>query len=738
MSLILSTLVCGALVYSHREVNTITMASTGISPDKSSDTVVFSSKNGSLKLPLSPLNSMEFTAESSLFISNPTATNNEHGPGNQEDAFKSNNYKVLNIDDSYPLSPELHARSPPETPSKHGSTAPTSQPGQSHARYSDNAIPQSRGSFSSSASDLSEANFQNSSFMAESRNQFSLDISLNRAKGFRSGAFSFLPSTSNSVPRREFTTETQTTSLSRVEELTKQLTECKIQLRLYDKFLNDLIDRYELETDDFKDIGMPLPVPSSLEHSDVHKLVEDLYANLEDYQAQWRTSEQRASELEQELESATSGLGNLLSLAGEQKNEFQGGVKNLISVVSDKILGYQAEISDLKKDCEKLASSIEGLESKALSLENSESKYRQRCTELEFELDQVGKSRAEAEKLRSDSQMLNLNRAVDDKLLEYQAMINKLQTEVNDFKDLSRRGSLSSVNDSAVSSRDRDKLLLLQRDYDNLERLHSDMALEFEAFRHKAETTQRSLSNQLGNRKQEVMALREEQTNHENLRYELDGAIDKQRVLSSEKMKFTLKVLTLEKENSALKKKIDLLVDRISSISAMKSDKKQSDTEFEELFRNDVHEFEKLMNLFTKIADDASLEAPKRKLALLAKAMHENRLVKTDMRTLHEQHKFVFDYFLRAVDVVVSDHIRLLLKEGQPEEAKSLRSRVAQLEKENRELKTRSDSPSKTNLRVQALEAKWKAEREARAHENREANRRLRELEEELMARDER
>lgn len=729
------------LVYSHREVNTITMAGTGISPDKSSDTVVFSSKNGSLKLPLSPLHSMEFTAESSLFISNPTADNNEHGPANDGDAVKGNDYRILGLDDSDPLSLEIHARSPPETPSKQGSTAPTSQPGQSHARYSDNSIPQSRGSFSSSnsASELSEADFQNSSFMAESRNQFDLDISLNRAKGFKSGAFSFLPSTSNSIPRREFTTETQTTSLFRVEELTKQLTECKIQLRLYDKFLNDLIDRYELETDDFKDIGMALPVSTSLEHSDVHKLVEDLYANLEDYQAQWRKSELRASDLELELEGAISGLGSLLSLGGDSENEIPSGVGNLISKLSERIRAYESDISNLKKDYEKLASSKEGLESKAMSVENSDSKYRRRCTELEFELDQVRKSRAEAEKLYSESQMLTLNRAVDDKLLEYQAMINKLQAEVNEFKDLSRRGSLASVNDSAVSSRDRDKFLLLQRDYDNLERLHSDMALEFEAFRHKAEATQRSLSNQLGNRKQEVLTLREEQTNHENLRYELDAAIEKQRVLSSEKMKFTLKVLALEKENSALKKKIDLLVDRVGSISAMKSEKKQSDIEFEELFRNDVREFEKLMNLFTKIADDASLEAPKRKLALLALAANENRLVKTDMRTLHEQHRFVFDYFLRAVDVVVSDHIRLLLKEGQPEESKSLRSRVAQLEKENQELlKMKSDSPSKTNLRVQALEAKWKSEREARVHENREAKRRLRELEEELMARGER
>ncbi|EGV64968.1 hypothetical protein CANTEDRAFT_113713 [Yamadazyma tenuis ATCC 10573] len=121
----------------------------------------------------------------------------------------------------------------------------------------------------------------------------------------------------------------------------------------------------------------------------------------------------------------------------------------------------------------------------------------------------------------------------------------------------------------------------------------------------------------------------------------------------------------------------------------------------------------------------------------------------TDMTNIREFHKAVFDYFTRAVDVIVNDHVKLLLKENEDtaksgEYVNKLHKRIDELNRLNDELSRSMESSNASNeysessisspraeLRIDELNRRWKAEREARVYENHEAERRLKELEQE-------
>ena len=103
-------------------------------------------------------------------------------------------------------------------------------------------------------------------------------------------------------------------------------------------------------------------------------------------------------------------------------------------------------------------------------------------------------------------------------------------------------------------------------------------------------------------------------------------------------------------------------------------------------------------------------------------------------------HKSVPEYFSRAVGIIVHDHVKILLEEGETERQKSeyinkLQNRIDELTRLNDSI-SEDDTPigavtPKTNLRPEELTNRWKAEREARVYDNKALKKRLAELESE-------
>lgn len=618
-----------------------------------------------------------------------------------------------------------------------------------------------------------ETDYQDLSFINDTRAQFDLDIHIDESKVVN-GEPKLSPwrkfSTNQSLRHssllnNRITTQNsivETSSAKKLEEVTKQLTNCKIQLKLYEKFLQDLIDRQQIDIGELSELNGNFTQKSisnlEQEHADMCALVEDLYASLEEFQGKWRDADKRVFELDHKMHDLALEASNLLSSIGEDMTTdpkqdpqlflesallvMKDKIANLIQDVNDKhdkiIQDMQTEYESFKKDNH---SAEKMLREQLLEI----AKWKKDYGDLERKYDDMKSQAADADfqKLQTENDRLSsLNKVVDDKLQKYQTMIDQLQKEVNDFKNLSRKSSLSDVSDISVypSLRERERYILLQRDFENLQRLHENMADEFERFKETSSSTIATLNNQLNNRKRDILSLRAEHTDLDNLQHDLNTSIEKQRLLTSEKMKLAWQVEMLTKDKEDLQSAFD----RLSAKSAGPGESTISNQlldgvkgQLEALFRRDVWEFQRLYKSFNKIADDASLVDPKRRINALAQAVIEKSYVGnlTESSTLKEHHKAVFDYFARAVETIVNDHIRLLLKESDGDnkdsspQVKKLEKKIAALE-DQLEQKQPVGSP-RLNMRIEELTNRWKVEREARVHDNEQAKKRLQQLEEE-------
>lgn len=603
--------------------------------------------------------------------------------------------------------------------------------------------------------------FQDSSFINNSRAQFDLDISIDenkvvdgniRLSPWRKFTANQGPVRNSSVlGKRIFTLASQGEPLQskKLDEVTKQLTNCKIQLKLYERFLQDLIDRHQIDAGELSGLGTNLQARSvstlEQEHADMCSLVEDLYASVEEFQGKWRDADKRMLDLDHTLHELAFEVADMLGQLGSRVDADPGAtprafleaalprLREVIESLSENthedhintILRLQREHEATKSDN---ANSEKMLRAQLHEIAQWKSKYNELRREYEM-LENKAES-SEFEKLQTEnSRLSSLNKVVDDKLHNYQMMISQLQKEVNEFRDLSRKGSLSDVSDSSTYTglRDREKYLLLQRDFDNLQRLHDNMAGEFERFKETSASTISSLTNQLNNRKRELLSLRAEHTSLDNIQHDLEVSLEKQRVLNSEKMKLAWQVESLTKDKAALQASVDQMTEKLGKgeDSRRLQDTKQ---QLEALVRLDVWEFQRLFESFNKIADDSSLESPKEKIGVLASAIAENGQ-DVEFGSLKDYHKSVFDYFARAVETIVNDHIRLLLKESEgsdnEDQVKKLEKKVASLERQ-----LQAHGPG-SKLRIEELTNRWKVEREARVHDNEQAKKRLQQLEDE-------
>lgn len=749
-------------------------------PDFSSGTVVYAGQT----------DLQDYTAESSLFITNPPSQYSKNGEMGLEEQFSRVSVGQAKRGFSDPESfssnrAHLLDNSSFESESDSGEVHEEAEAGSirsQHAHSSPHtASRQQMSPFESpehSQSALSEGtNFQDLSFINDTRAQFDLDINIDEHKvekkqpklspwrNMRTSPTQISLRHTSFLSRRNITQSTMADSSAngKLDELTKQLTNCKIQLKLYERFLQDLILKHHIDMGDLtvfhenldQDAGYSSDKPGQEEMA---ALVEDLYASLEDYQKKWRDADQSVSEMKQTMSQRAQEMAELLdafllkaTLDLDLPEEYLGEAIELLrskastAVASD----VQSRLQNLLDEVEGFKSSLAQAEFEVLRQTRNAQKWQSEYEAVNAKYENLSSEfeKASFNKPNKENFQPAMNKNVEDKLQEYQGMIDRLHRELRELRNLSRQGSLSDSSEYTAysSSRDREKHLILQHDYETMQRVHSDLANEFERYRNSSDNNISSLTNQLNNRKREIINLRADLANFENIQHDLEVAVEKQRVLTSEKIKLSYQVESLNKDKESLRTRIDSLTEKLATTSRPVDESVQkllnrAEHLYDDLFRVDLWEFERLLVSFNKIADDESLREPKRKiehlLSIVSQASNLLLLSPDALSQSKEYHKSVFDYFARAVDVIVNDHIRLLLKDtsadSQAEYVTSLQKRVKELESQNDSLSKSGMASPRQLLRIQELTNRWKAEREARLYEDSQAKKRLGELEQEI------
>lgn len=742
------------------------------------------------------------TNDSSLFVTNPVPNaSTDIGKSFGNDLkFSEHSSRITSVSDLQ----QKHSGTFEGTPSRHKYTeiefdddlspkVPTSATStEPHTNNADESV-FSNSSHSSSIegglirylrriSSESEIEFQNSSFIDNTENQFDLDINLDDCKASRApDEPSFWLACKSHSPQKLTLGQTHYLALkqivnksavdlnssSRVAELTKQLTNCKIQLRLYEKFLHDLIDSHNVDSGQLELLHQQWHTQSLSKSSsfadqsesgaspdrdiaDISLLVEDLHASLEECQMKWKEADLKANALDEVLRAWSTQIPEFLEALGceeeidpnlepeELLNLALPLLKKAIgSLVAQKLEAVNVE-SELREQFEKLhlqecAEPTEKNENQ-ISNENhssNSSSIRQPANQTE------------------DYFLLPPNRGASNESKANQSRIDELEREVNTLKNISRQNSSAEVSGNTADSggiQSREKLQALQLEHDSLQAKYEELSERFQEMQQSSENKMKSLTNRYNSQKQEILSLRSTAFNFDNVQRDLEVNVEKQRVLTSEKIRLSYQVEALQKDKVSLQYTIDNLTEKLQKATQpnspqrkinQNSDTNLSSQRFEELFSSDVHYFQKLLTSFNKIADDKSLVETTRKLESIKP--YRTKVLSQTPEVINfalGYHSSVSGFFAKAVDVIVKDHIRLLLKQDEDKikyEARNdqLIQRVAQLEKELQFGK--ENVLGESQLRIEELTNRWKAEREARVSENKAARRRLNELRQETQ-----
>lgn len=626
----------------------------------------------------------------------------------------------------------------------------------------------------------------------------------------------------------------------RVDELNKEVTGYKVQIKIFKQLLQNLIDHNQgLDIDELEKLrdnfdGFSPSKQSSDHHSklesdlknlskdydEIFKLNEDLYSNLEVFQSQLQEKDMQLQEKGMQLLYINKNYNNCVNITHEiintllndpstsdssrealigcldneflpnepskpldfklrvisnELNERSHGqpannseqqiavIKDLMQLVSK----LQAEFNSNKNELNYIENELkrEVEESKSMTKNYSVlySKFNQLC-EL------IVRDKEEMHKLQDENERLaKFNHVVDSKFLEYQQIIDRLQKEVNDFREQSRRESINDESKLAQitsstqimdrSNDNHEEVYLLHKEFNSLQNDFNDLTEKYNKAREDSSRTISSLTQQLQKKQNLISQYKADELVLEKLRQELDLSIEKERILKAEKIRLTYKVDSLAADKTNLQSTIQSLTDKITSLTVDSSIPRDNSSEdnllkkaniaeyqFENLLQFDVQRFEKLLKSFNKIADDSSLKEPTRKIDALAHSLSTDQ--KTDLSMIRDYHKSIFNYFTRAVDIIVNDHVKLLLQDNNKKNTEyinklhhridelnntidELSKQVDSIEKEEDKLDVSIITSPRAKMRIDELTNRWKAEREARVYEGNQAQLRLKELEQE-------
>lgn len=659
----------------------------------------------------------------------------------------------------------------------------------------------------------------------------------------------------------------------KINELNKQVTGYRIQIKLFKQFLQRLIDKTQhngsvnmFDMSELSHIQNNLeglsPLKSTepygitqnrnMEHDELSqnydellKLNEDLYENLEDFQNQLQEKEIQLHESNNYLDNCSRIINEVLELLINDPttennsrqalmkciaNESDGPgkpldtklhvvrfelskklesrdmkasnqrypspppshpekehteVANYINIIQELVVSLdelQKEFTSHKEETVKIQYNIkkeaEATEKAKSNYESLFLKFNQLCETLEKK--NTGDYNEDVEKLRDENQKLRLiHNTVDNKFSEYQAVIDKLQQEVNEFNKGHQNSNRSFRDDvewlsSTNNNIHHEDLLQSHKDINQLHENLNNLTQQYRKLQDDTSKTISALTDQLHNKQQENLSLNADQRVAEQLKNDLNISVERQRILKAEKIRLSYEVDSLSNDKVSLQSTIRSLTDKITSLTIEAPQFKKEETnqatvkelntleyQVRELLLRDVHVLQKFMKSFMKIADDSSLKEPKRKIERLLRTTakevdqkedgKQSRWNISELDTVREYHKSVFDYFARAVDIIVNDHVKLLLKESEhssqtADYVTKLHKRIDEMNALNDTLTKQVDflslnddysdttqnstmSTSGSKLRMEELTNRWKAEREARVYENQEAQKRLNELE---------
>lgn len=644
------------------------------------------------------------------------------------------------------------------------------------------------------------------------------------------------------------------TAITKINELNKQITGYRIQIKLFKQFLQNLIDKSRYNDSNIFDIseldkfqshfgGLSPSKSAGLETSHIDdsfyqnydellKLNDDLYANLEDFQSKLHDKEIQLQKVNEYMEDCSNMINDILNLLIDDPTTDNSSKQALVKLVNgerDVIHGQrpldtklyvirlelnkklenrntypspppsnpekeqvelssyagiiqeliasldklQGEFSSHKQGTSKiqndLKQEVESTQTVRANYETLYTKFNQLCSTLEKSKpkdteDEMQKLRSENRKLRS------INQKVDEKFDEYQEIIDKLQQEVNEFQINYDNTPANEVLRSSTEELYQKDLLQSNKEVDELQEQLNKVTQSYRQLQEDTAKTISSLTNQLQN-KQENLSQSASYRITEQLKNDLDIAVEKQRILKAEKVRLSYSLEALANDKVSLQSTIRNLTDKITSLTVEATQHSKVDTDdtmrkklsildfqLGDLLLRDVHEFQKLLKSFVKIADDSSLKEPKRKIDSLSKKIalerdSENEKVSlwdiSELTKIREYHKSVFDYFARAVDIIVNDHVKLLLKESEhtsqtSEYVSKLHKRIDDLnnindtltrllqtgdpDESHDETSVNTSASMTSKMRIAELTNRWKAEREARVYENQEAQKRLKEL----------
>lgn len=618
---------------------------------------------------------------------------------------------------------------------------------------------------------------------------------------------------------------------SRINDLNKQVTEYRIQIRFFKQFLQSLIDKTRAGSgtldlaalarahDDISVLSLPSKLESDYhnlasEYDEVYKLNEDLYATVESLQAQLedhetlhvylrktvegcdaivldilrllmqeldpssRTAILRCLEepklVEVKLQVARLELSKKLDAFGTSSHNVMETANHVrvIQELLDALESLQRDFDHLRTETSRIEADLKREIAESRQVKDGYKVIHAKLGQLAAAVEACPVSEGELHHLRAENTRLTaLNRTVDAKLDEYQRVIDGLQREVNDFREYTRRDSDPSQGEPSMGHREafsgqnvpfsapsnsqkalQEEVLVLHRLYSHLQDEHNELAAKLRKLQEDSSETISALTLQLQAKQKENSGFRAEQKVAEKLAHEVDLGIEKQRILKAEKIRLTYQVEALLKDKVSLQETIRGLTDKVTDLTVGEhhngSNRKwlsSIEDHLNEVLRVDIHEFQRLLKSFNKIADDELLREPKRKLESLAsKVSGDSRpeWATGDFSTVHDFHRLIFGYFARAVDIIVNDHVKLLLKESDvaaenSEYVARLQQRIDELTAQNDEMESHNETSSspQAKLRIEELANRWKAEREARVYEAKEAQRRVAELEAELARR---
>ncbi|CCE83487.1 Piso0_004063 [Millerozyma farinosa CBS 7064] len=652
----------------------------------------------------------------------------------------------------------------------------------------------------------------------------------------------------------------EASSSSRIEDLERQITGYRIQIKFFKEFLQYLINKTEksngnsqIDINELTHFQNDLNFFSPSKHdgqksteskvnddqdrnmdsyNELLKLNDDLYSSLEDFQGKLQNKEialRHNLETSKECLDISRKIATTLLTKGidddvkqfltKEINSQQDGnpdsVLNLLETINEVVVKsfneqikggnsypspppshpkteidltkYETELRELSTILDDLQNDFKAYKEDTAKIEDNFKKELESMSNVNdiyqeiykkfdslcVEMDSIKDSNysKELNDLKDENRKLRLIRdKVNEQLEHYQVTIDELKREVGDFKKQDNIGSERSFDTLAASSltnedKLKDELIASQKEITRLYLELEDVNKQHHQLKEESSKVISNLNAQLRRTKENSRSQSFYKENIEQLKYDLSSAIEEQRMLKAEKIRLSYKVEALANDKLSLQETIQSLNDKIASSTTISSSidntrydsssirlAKELHNSLYEVFAFDAKEFSKLFKSFTKIADDSSLTDPKRKIDLLGKKISEMRLPERDIESLDtaslmEMHRAVFQYFARAVDIIVNDHIKVLLKEnGEDSQAKlyiqKLQERIEELSQHNDRLSQQLDeyenssnshstdnaySP-RSKLRIIELSNRWKAEREARAYENKEFRKRINEL----------